>query len=65
MTNLKRIRQENGLSQAALANASGVHLRMIQHYEQRFKDINKAEAITIYKLAQALNVAMEDLLETE
>ena len=63
MTNLKRIRNESGLTQSQLAEASGVNVRMIQHYEQGVKDINTAGALTVYKLAQALNCTVEDLLE--
>lgn len=65
MTNLKQIRKVVGLSQAKLAEVSGVNLRMIQHYEQGFKDINKAEVLTVYHLAQALNCTIEDLIEKE
>ena len=65
MNRLKNIREAAGLSQAKLAEASGVNLRMIQHYEQGFKDINRAQAITVYKLAFALNCRMEDLIEEE
>ena len=43
------------MSQAELAKASGVNRRMIQHYEQGVKDINKASVITVLKLAEALN----------
>lgn len=63
MTNLKRIRTTSGISQSKLAELSGVNIRMIQHYEQRTKDINRAEAETVYKLAVALNCKMEDLIE--
>jgi len=63
MTNLKRIRETAGLSQSKLAEVSGVSARMIQHYEQGFKDINKAHAITVYRLAEALGCTVEDLLE--
>lgn len=63
MTNLKKFRTGFGISQSKLSEISGVNLRMIQHYEQGAKDINKAEAITVYHLAQALNCYMEDLLE--
>lgn len=63
MTNLKRIREARGLSQAKLAEASGVNVRMIQHYEQGAKDINAAAALTVYKLAQALDSSVEFLLE--
>ena len=41
-TRLKRIRSAHGLSQAQLAERSGVGLRSIQMYEQRNKDINRA-----------------------
>ena len=63
MINLKRIRTELGFTQSQLAEASGVNVRMIQHYEQGSKDINAAEALTVYKLARALNRDVEDLLE--
>lgn len=63
MSSLKTIREQKDLSQGKLAAASGVNVRMIQHYEQGFKDINKAQAITVYKLASALGCRMEDLIE--
>lgn len=63
MSNLKRIRIDAGLTQSQLAEASGVNARMIQHYEQGAKDINAAGALTVYKLAQALDCTVEDLLE--
>lgn len=63
MSNLKIIRQSNKLSQTQLAELSGVSVRMIQNYEQGNKDINKAQVITVYKLAEALKVSVEDLIE--
>lgn len=63
MSNLKRIRENNNMTQSKLSEVSGVNLRMIQNYEQGFKDINKGQAITIYKLAEAMNCDMKDLLE--
>ena len=65
MTNLKRIREEQGLSQSQLAEASGVSIRNIQYYEQRYRDINKAQAITVYQIAMALGCNPEDILEIE
>lgn len=65
MSNLKRIREATGLSQSKLAQASGVHVRMIQQYEQGIRDINAAGALTVYKLAQALGCTVEDLVEKE
>ena len=63
MLKLRRLQRE--LTQYQLANISGVSIRMIQHYEQREKDINKASAITLHKLATALHCSIEDLLEFE
>ena len=65
MTNLKRIRKESGLTQSQLAEASGVNVRMIQHYEQGVKDINNASALTVYRLAEALGTTVGELLEIE
>ena len=62
-TNLKRIRTAYGCSQSKLAKMSGVSLRSIQMYEQRQKDINKAQSDSLYRLAKALGCTMEDLLE--
>lgn len=62
-TNLKRIRQIYGCSQAELARRSGVGLRSIQMYEQRNKDINKASVEAVYRLAKVLGCSVEDLIE--
>lgn len=62
-TNLKRIRTAYGCTQAALAKESGVTLRSIQMYEQRRKDINKASAETLYRIAKVLGCTIENLIE--
>lgn len=62
-TNLKRIRLIYGCSQRELSEMSGVSLRAIQMYEQRNKDINKAQSESLHRLAKALGCTMEDLLE--
>ncbi len=62
-TRLQHRRKLRGLSQSELARISGVGLRSIQMYEQREKDINKANAISLYKLSLVLCCSMEDLLE--
>ena len=64
-TNLKRIRNSSGYSQSQLAAEAEVSLRSIQMYEQRNKDINKAQAITLAKIARVLSCNVEDLLESE
>lgn len=62
-TNLKRIRSAYGCTQAELSSKSGVSLRSIQMYEQRNKDINKASADTLYRIAKTLGCSIEDLIE--
>lgn len=60
---LKTIRKARGLSQKELARASDVSLRAIQQYEQRRKDIDKAQAGTLLRIARVLGCQIEDLLE--
>lgn len=62
-TALQRCRIKCGLSQAELAKRANVSVRMIQNYEQRIRDINKASAATVLSLAQELNCKVEDILE--
>ena len=62
-TKLQTVRKAIGLSQKELSEKSGVTLRMIQQYEQRAKDINKATASNLFALARALGCKAEDLLE--
>ena len=62
-TNLSRLRKARGLSQKELSAASGVALRMIQLYEQKQNDINKAQAASLHSLAQVLGCKIEDLFE--
>lgn len=62
-TNLKRLRQAANLTQKELAEQSEIPLRTIQQYEQRRKDINKAQAEYIILLSRVLNCEPEDLLE--
>lgn len=63
MSKLKMYREQAGLSQSQLANASGVNIQMIQKYEMRVRDINKAQAGTLLKLAKTLGCSIEDLLD--
>ena len=65
MSNLKRIREEKNITRAKLSEVSGVNIRILQYYEQGYKDINKAQAITLYKIAQALECKIEDILNLE
>jgi len=64
-TRLKRLRVARGLTQAELSRMSDVSLRSIQQYEQRKKDINKAQALSVYRLARVLGCQTEELLEPD
>ncbi len=59
---LKFMREMTGMSQSALAEKSGVSLRLIQAYEQNYKDINKAQVITVLSLAEALECDVYDII---
>ena len=65
MNKLKEKRMQRKLSQSQLAKASGVSLRMLQKYEQGDRDIKKAQAETVYKLAQALDCTIEELIDIQ
>ena len=65
MNKLKEKRMQRKLSQSQLAKASGVSLRMLQKYEQGDRDIKKAKAETVYKIAQALDCTIEELIDIQ
>ena len=62
-TNLSLLRRNAGYSQAQLSRASGVPVRTIQQYEQRRKNINKAQAECLFQLASALGCSPSALME--
>ncbi len=62
-TNLKLLRQKAGISQHELSKLSGVPVRTIQQYEQRQKNINKAQADYLMAMAKVLCCEMKDLME--
>jgi len=53
---LKNARLRIGLSQKALAELSGVSLRMIRAYEQKTQDLSKAEYATVVRLSRVLKI---------
>lgn len=63
ISNLQRVRKARGMTQKELSEVSGVTLRMIQLYEQRQNDINKAQVEVVLRLANVLGCVIEDLLE--
>ena len=65
MNKLKKIRVQQGLSQSLLSKKANVSLRALQAYEQGDRDIKKAQAETVYKLAQALHCTIEELIDIQ
>ena len=62
-TRLKYYRQALGLSQRELAEQAEVPLRTLQQYEQRQKNINKAQAEYLIRLSRVLCIRPEWLIE--
>lgn len=62
-TNLKIRRKQAGFSQRELSELSGIPVRTIQQYEQRQKNINKAQVEYLVKLSNTLCCEVECLLE--
>lgn len=65
MSKLAERRKKLGLTQQQLADKSKVPVRNIRAYEQGTKSINKAQALSVYKLSKALKCKIDDLLEDE
>ena len=63
MTRLKDVRVESGMTQKELAERSDISIRIVQSYEQGQRDINRAQALTVHKLARAMDHISEDILE--
>jgi len=59
---LKFMREDKGLSQSQLAETSGVPVRNIQAFEMGYRDINKAQVITVLQLAEALECDVYEII---
>jgi len=62
-SNLKLARKNRGLSQAELAAEAQVPLRTLQQYEQRQKDILKANVAYVTSLAHVIGCPVEEILD--
>jgi transcriptional regulator with XRE-family HTH domain len=62
-TKLKQVRSTKGITQKELAEKTEISLRTLQHYEQGSKDLTTAAAITVWKIAKALDCNIEDLID--
>lgn len=61
-SSLKFMREEKGMSQSELAKASGVPLRNIQAFEMGYRDINKAQVLTVLQLSEALGCDVYEII---
>ena len=59
---LKFMREDRGFSQADLARESGVSKRVIQAFEMGYRDINKAQVLTVLQLSEALDCDVYDII---
>lgn len=57
------LRKRCGLTQEALAKESGVSVNTIRAYEQKSKDLGRAQLNTVIQLAKALHCEVYDLLD--
>lgn len=60
---LKTFRKHCGLTQEELAKESGVSLNTIRAYEQKSKDLNKAQFDIVLRLAKALKCNVSELFQ--
>lgn len=65
MNKLQEMRNAKGLSQSQLAKASGVSVRTLQNYEIERRQLSKAPAEIVLKLAKALDSTVEELIDNE
>ena len=59
---LKELRKRCGITQAGLSDVSGVSVNTIRAYEQKSKDLNKAQFEIVISLARALKCDVGDLI---
>lgn len=63
MTRLKDMRLQQGLSQNELADATGINIGTLRHYEQGSKVIDNAKLETILKCSIALKCHFAKIVE--
>lgn len=59
---LKFMRELKKMSQSELASKSGVSLRLIQAYEQGYRDINEAQVVKVLSLAETLDCDVYEII---
>lgn len=64
-TKLKAARVAVGITQKQLADAAGLNVRTLQHYEQGAKCFDNARVDTILNVCNALNCSFADVIEND
>ena len=62
---LKEIRETRGMSQKDLADKSGINKRMIQAYEQGYRDINGAKLTTLVTFCIVLECRLSEIVDDD
>jgi len=62
---LKEIRESRGMSQKDLATVTGIPKRMIQAYEQGYRDINGAKLSKLVTFCKALECHLSEIVDDE
>ena len=60
---LKEIRESRGMSQQDLADKTGINKRMIQAYEQGYRDINGAKLTKLVTFCLALECHLSEIVD--
>lgn len=63
ISKLKEMRQKKKVSVYDLADKVGISVQRIQHYESKYRNINKAEALVVYNIANVLGCDISEILE--
>lgn len=64
-SNLKKFRMLRKLTQDELAALSGVNIKSLSAYEQQPDKLSNASMSTVYKISQALNCDVMDIINKE
>lgn len=62
MSKIQDLRLKKGLSQSQLAKLTNMSVRTLQELEQEHRDINKTAVLTVFNIAKALDVTVEQLI---
>lgn len=60
--NIKEIREQKGLTRKELAEQSGIHYKKVTDYENQYVRTENITISNLYKIAQALECKIDDLL---